>query len=602
LDKLTFDPVRNTVIRSNAPLFLNPFDERAALVAPTLKLPGEESVIVSMGPPEARAPITQALAHGSDRAILLSDRALAGSDTWVTARVLSECLRRLEPRLVLTGRWSTDSSTGQVPAQVAGFLGLPMLDGARRIEPAPDGMLTITVDTELGWARFRLAPPALLTVGEKIAKLRPASMEARQAAALRPFEVLGASDLGVPPSEIGLSGSPTRVVSVANDEPTRTPRLFDSGATADRVGPAVEATVELLARPGPPEPPFRPPPAEVPDGGEVLVFVSPPTGGVDPDALALLQAPLTLAEPYWPAAVGFGPLEAGDVDRLQRHGARRLYWSGGRSSWASPEGVAPLVRSVLERRPHVAAALFLSTPWSRELAGRISASLHLGLTGDAVGLVVDPDHGIGYQKPSFGGGLVAKVVAPHGPSLATIRPGSLMARPLASAPPAVERIELPGPIGATRLEPLDSRLERDPRYGRLGGARVVVGIGMGLGGPQAIDRLLEMVRPLNASIAASRRVVDSGWVPPQLQVGLTGASIAPDLYLAVGVSGQANHLVGVKRTRVLVGLNSDPRAPILRRADIGLVAPWEEALGPYAAELARRIPRLVEGPSAASRD
>ena len=120
LDRLTFDPTTRTVRRAGAPLYLNPFDQRALLVALTLRERAEEEVVVvSMGPPDARPPLLEALALGADRVLLVSDRALAGSDTLVTARVLASALRPIGARLVLAGQWTTRQCLSTFPLWVA---------------------------------------------------------------------------------------------------------------------------------------------------------------------------------------------------------------------------------------------------------------------------------------------------------------------------------------------------------------------------------------------------------------------------------------------------------------------------------------------------
>jgi electron transfer flavoprotein alpha subunit len=110
---------------------------------------------------------------------------------------------------------------------------------------------------------------------------------------------------------------------------------------------------------------------------------------------------------------------------------------------------------------------------------------------------------------------------------------------------------------------------------------------MGVGGPDGIERVKDLARALDGAICATRRVTDEGWMPRQLQVGLTGKSIEPQLYFAVGISGAPNHLIGIKRAGVVVAINEDPDASIFERADIGLVGDWAK-LTPAIAQLFRQ--------------
>jgi electron transfer flavoprotein alpha subunit len=578
LDTMSFDPVSNTARRSDDTMFLNPFDARAALVAPTLVGPEDSSLVVSMGPAGARAPLVEAMAMSGGRGILVNDPALAGSDTWVTARVLERVLRPLAPDLVLAGRWSTDSSTGQMPAQLADRLGLALVDGARRIERTGDGTVEVVGETEEGWARYEVATPCLVTVGEKIVRMRAPSAEALEAARARSVEVRSVAALGLSAEEVGLVGSLTVVRALRNEEPHRTAQVLDTGPLPERIRAAAQRIRELRSRPREPAAAARPPPEPPAGPGEVLVFVSGADGGVDPDALPMATEVLRLPAPFHPSALGFGPLTGSDRERLLSAGVGRAYWAEGPAGWRAAESLVPAVSEVLAARTHAAGGLFLSRTWTRELAGRVSARLGLGLTGDAVTVTGEAGTGLVFGKPSFGGGLLAEVVSKKSPSLATVRPGSFPPARSDRQRASLEVLPIPLRDVPVRLRRTGSGVERELRFGNLETARVVVVVGMGVGGPDGVAEVVETVRPLGAALAATRKVVDAGWVPPQLQVGLTGRSIAPDLYLAVGVSGKANHLVGAKRANVVVGVNSRRSEPLFSRVDVGVVGDWREVL------------------------
>ena len=584
LEEMSFDPATRTMHRSGKTLYLNPFDARAAILAPTLRKGDEESVIVCMGPPDARRPLTEALALGSDRGLLVSDRALSGSDTAVTSRVLARVLNQLAPNIVLAGRWSTDASTGQVPSQVAELIGMPLVDGARRIERRADGMLEIDGETEGGWARYRVRPPCMITVTEKLVKMRHPKPDEIKSAEAKPLAVMTATDLGFRASEIGLAGSPTKVVGLENEEPDRSPHVFDDGSVTERVEQAIRKILELRNRFEAPDAGLRPPPSTLRDEGEVLVFASGSEGGVDPEALPLISEVLRQPPPLWPSVVGFGEISPHERSLLSRAGAARAYWAGASEGWHSPDLLSGWVAAILRDHPKCAGFLVLSTSWGRQLAGRVSASLAAGLTGDAVDIHYEPAGGLAFSKPSFGGGLIAKVVTNHPPAMATIRPGSFPEGTLERGPDDIAIRSPPISDSAARLERTENHLETGGEFGDLNHARVVIGVGMGIGSPSSVPQVLEAVHELGGALAASRKVVDAGWVPYQLQVGLTGKSIAPDLYIGVGVSGSVNHLVGVKRARITLGINSNPSAPLFQRVDVGIVGDWQQIL-----------PRLVEG-------
>jgi len=144
----------------------------------------------------------------------------------------------------------------------------------------------------------------------------------------------------------------------------------------------------------------------------------------------------------------------------------------------------------------------------------------------------------------------------------------------------------PNPARAIELETVRVKIGRpltrlvrehssvDHTIAPLDGAEVIVGVGMGVGGPEGIEKTKQFARVLGAGMCASRRVTDKGWLPRQLQVGLTGKAIAPRLYFSIGLRGAPNHTVGLKRAETIVAINNDPDAVIFERANLGLVGDW----------------------------
>ncbi len=180
-------------------------------------------------------------------------------------------------------------------------------------------------------------------------------------------------------------------------------------------------------------------------------------------------------------------------------------------------------------------------------------------------------------KPAFGGNIVAPILSKTFPQMATVRAGVLeLAAPNAEREAAVETVR-------PRLAPALSRTVTchsllDETIAPLDGAQVVVGVGMGVGGPEGVAMAKDFARALGAGMCATRRVTDQGWMPRQLQVGLTGKAIDPRLYFALGVRGAPNHTVGIKRAQIVVAINNDPEAPIFEHATLGLVADYATVL------------------------
>jgi electron transfer flavoprotein alpha subunit len=569
-----FDPVRKTIRRDEGELFLNPFDQRALRVALDLRRPGETVTVVSMGPPSAASAVQETLALGVDRAILVSDPVLAGSDSLVTARVLERVLVEYPADLVLAGKWTTDSETGQVPAELAELLGRPLLTAARRLVRAPAAdTFEVTVETETGSARATFAAPAVVSVGEKIAK--PAKRAEDGTAVSSPGNLtrLDAALLGFAADEVGLPGSPTVVRALVDRAPRRTPVVFDGGTAEERVRGAVAALRGLLANParGSGDPDLRR--FDGPRSGTAFALVSDERGRLDRSALGTVSE-LRRIVPQVPVTALF----AGDGIRSDERTAIGSAGAGSivilsATAPVSARGTATAIGLVLQGAPTALAGLFPSTTFGREVAGRVAARLGLGLTGDAVSIAFGPTGDIRYVKPAFGGGILAEISSRTRPALATVRPGSFA---VASVPGPVPLPESSGLAVTTDGSLVWVGRDDDPDDGLADPDAAHIVVSIGVGATAMLPQIRSASARWGAALVGTRRVVDSGVLPVARQVGLTGRWVAPQLGILLGVRGSPNHLIAWRRARVLLAVNPDRTAPVLAGVDVGIVGTCEE--------------------------
>ncbi len=596
-DSMRHDPERRTAIREAATMFLNPFDQRALRTGLELRRPGERLTVLSLGPPGVGTALREALHVGADRVLHLADPRFAGSDTLATARALVCGLARVGHQLVLCGRSSTDSDTGQVGPEVAGLLGVPVISSARRIqrEIGGDG-LTVVGETEDGTATYHVSPPAVVSVGEKISKpLRPTPEEVA-AANDRSVERWTLDDIGLAPEHAGDAGSPTEVIALRDAAPPRRPQIFDTGPVSERVERAVRAISGISTNvPAPPIIGLLPllPPLAAHDEAWVLVTGS--DGRLEPESLSLVAAVRQNLAPLWPSAVWIGPPPTlADGQAVDRAGAVLGYRVPVDPDRLTSRSAALALHALLADRPGSAAGLFVSDTFGREVAGQLAARAALGLTGDAIGAGLDDSGSLLWSKPSFGGSVIATIRSRTRPSLATVRPGAFE-----PAPPSVDRSEIAweersfdAPTSSVRL--VERRSEADPEYGDLARAQTIVCVGRGIGGPEEIRSLVGLLGRLGAALAATRKVVDAGWVGRHRQAGLTGRLLAPRRVILVGVGGSPNHLIAWRRAGTVIAINSDPAAPVFRECDVGIVGPWREVLDDLAGSLTP-IPRGPTG-------
>jgi electron transfer flavoprotein beta subunit len=215
-DRLRMDPVTKTLVREGIPNIINPLDKHALEAALQIKdTLGAEVVILSMAPPFVTPVLREALAMGADRAVLLSDRAFAGSDTLATARVLAAGIRRIGTfDLVFCGNFTLDGSTAQVPSQLAEFLAIPNVMHVRRMEIG-ERALVVTQQMEQGYTRLEAEPPVLLSFTKEANKPRFISFLEILGAETREIAVWNNEVLGLDECSVGLSGSPTQMADLA---------------------------------------------------------------------------------------------------------------------------------------------------------------------------------------------------------------------------------------------------------------------------------------------------------------------------------------------------------------------------------------------------
>ncbi len=215
----------------------------------------------------------------------------------------------------------------------------------------------------------------------------------------------------------------------------------------------------------------------------------------------------------------------------------------------------------------------------RDLGPRVACRLNTGLTADCTALDIDDESGnMAWTRPAFGGNLMATIMCPdHRPQLGTVRPGVFKkAEPVPGREVAVTKEYVAIKEEEIRTELLEVICETAGEMIDLENAEIIVAGGRGVGGPEGFEPLKELADVLGATVAASRAAVDAGWIPHAHQVGQTGKTVGPKLYIACGISGAIQHLAGMSSSDVIVAINKDPDAPIFNVADYGLVGNLKE--------------------------
>ena len=216
----------------------------------------------------------------------------------------------------------------------------------------------------------------------------------------------------------------------------------------------------------------------------------------------------------------------------------------------------------------------------RDLGPRVSCRLKTGLTADCTGLDVDAESGnVAWTRPAFGGNLMATILCPdHRPQIGTVRPGVFKKGEAGEAKAEIIKEDIHVDAKDIRTQVLELIKDMDSESVDLEGAEIIVSGGRGVGGPEGFEPIKALAGVLGATVGASRAAVDAGWIAHAHQVGQTGKTVGPKLYIACGISGAIQHLAGMSGSDVVVAINKDPEAPIFDVADYGVVGNLFEVL------------------------
>jgi electron transfer flavoprotein beta subunit len=245
--EIRIDPETNTLVREGVESIINPFDAYAIEEGVRLReLHGGRVTAVSMGPPQAEEALRETISLGVDEAILISDRAFAGSDTWATAYVLSRAIAMIaEYDLIICGRQTLDGDTGQVGPELSEMLAIPFVAYVSKIEEVTDGGIRVQRMVEEGYEVIEATLPAVITVVKEINVPRLPSLRGSMKAKTAQVPVWTAEDINAEPDRAGIAGSPTRVVKIFFPQRTQASEMLEGGPD-QQVEQLVEKLGELI--------------------------------------------------------------------------------------------------------------------------------------------------------------------------------------------------------------------------------------------------------------------------------------------------------------------------------------------------------------------
>jgi electron transfer flavoprotein alpha subunit len=529
INEIKFDKETKRIIRTGVKLLFNSYDKKAVEEAIRLSEKYKcETYVVSMGPKSAEEVLNDSMKMGINHAILLNDKIFAGSDTYITSRILSSLIMHINPDMILSGRSSLDGDTSQVPPETAEMAGYNFVSNVSSIEINGE-YATVLRDEDDGIEKLEVSLPAFFSVSEKINRARQIDPSAK------------IEDIKVYDSHFTTWNG--------KDSPTEVIDTFEMKDNRENKKVTFQEFLQILENSRQTVNNQEYKMLEASDSKENFLGLA-----VDDPRLAM-EISSKIAE-----LGDFNITVIGNIDPslLKDMACHKYIYLENSCNVTFSEYVEEFIRKYKVK--HVLAPSSLN---GRDIASHIAASLGLGLTADCVDIKLESGKLIQY-KPSFGGGIIAVIKSKTEPDMATVRKGMFKIK-YKSKSYQVSNIKLEKTTYFKNLEktPLDSKMHPLD-------TPVIFGIGTGVK-KEDIPKLIEIAGKINGSVGATRRVVDMGRIQRQFQIGLTGLSISPELYIAIGLSGADNHIVGIRYAKNVMAVNNDPEANIFKHSDFGIV-------------------------------
>lgn len=581
--------------------------------------PDARMIVCSMGPNSFEPSLRTAISMGYDEAYLLSDRKLGGSDTYATGLAISTMLKHLgfnkdskDPFIIFAGRQTSDGDTAHVPSQVAEAMGIPQATFVESVKADGKGNVIAKRIIEGGYQMMQLPMPCVISMTPTGVPPRKPSLSGAIKARHAKINVFGVDDVHVNTEKIGLSGSPTIVANVVNIVSERPPVTLCEGHTETELVDSLIENMKKVKNPLTKEKTEteEKKTAEKPDfpyfddrnGAKgILTWAELANGKVVRPSLELLSPARHLAdqldEETKIMTLLIGHNVNDQIPILFEHGSDEVIL-------VDDERLAEYLvlpfssifeQVIRERQPEI--ALFAATTSGRELAPRIGMKTGSGVTADCTGLeigeYVSRKEKVIYKpilfsrRPTYGESKLATILGFVMPQISTARPGTF------EVPKRIEGRT--GKISEYKPQLTEEEfkvkiLETVRGEGNtvnLFDADVIVSGGRGATGDNLalVKKLAEALKSqgVKAEWACSRAVVDEGYAEYARQVGQTGKTVRPKLYIAIGISGAVQHIAGMKESERIIAIDHNPKASIFNFADFGIVGEYEDI-----------IPELIE--------
>ncbi len=574
--------------------------------------PESRLIVCSMGPGSFDASLRTAISMGYDEAYLLSDRKLGGSDTYATGLAISTMLKHLgftkdskEPFIILAGRQTSDGDTAHVPSQVAESIGIPQATFVESVKADGNGNVIAKRIIEGGYQMMKLPMPCVISLTPTGIPPRKPSLSGAIKARTLKITTFGIDDIGLGTEKIGISGSPTIVAKVINIVSERPPitmsagnneaTLVDSMIANFTKGGNVLEKKEKVAKADTDRPDF--PDKDFRDGARgIITWAEITNGKISRPSLELLTPARNLANQLGNDTKVLTLIIGKDIQPLAQtlieHGSDEviLVENDKLEEYLVLPFASIFEQVIKARKPEI--ALFAATTSGRELAPRIGMKTDSGVTADCTGLeigeYIDKKEKVIYtpilesRRPTYGESKLATILGFVCPQISTARAGTFEVPVRVEGKKGIVSNFKPVLHDKDFVVEIMKTVRGEGGLQNLFEADIIISGGRGttndsLGLIKALAEALNS-QGINTEWACSRPVVDEGVAEYARQVGQTGKTIRPKVYIAVGISGAIQHIAGMKESEKIIAIDHNPKAHIFHNVDFGIVGEYQDIL------------------------
>lgn len=526
---------------------------------------GGKTIGITMGSKLSEVMLRKAMSLGIDEAILVTDNKFAGSDTNATAYVLSKTINKIrEYDLIICGNNSSDSATGQVGIELANKLNVPFAINVIEVKVIDSKTIECKSITEFGTVKTILKLPALITILKDINIPRIATIKQILESQNKNITKYNSEDIQTEDKYCGLLGSPTKVISTLRINNIKKQCKIIEGTIDFKVNKILEIIKENenINANGNKD---RFEKCSNTTSHKIWIYAEEKNGEITKNSLELLGKGRELANK------SCSILEAiivtnktSNLDKLIKYGADRVYCIN-----SDTKNYCVISKKILEIIKEHNPQIFLlgKTFYGKIIAAFVASELNTGLSADCIDLDIDNNKKLIQKRVVYNGELMANIICPNTyPQMATISSNIFEVK--YNEEHKGEIVVIDG------IKSKDNNINiKEISYSNeenIEDAKFIIAAGGGIKTQESFERLQKLANILNAKVGVTRRLVDLGFSNYKYQIGQSGKTVDTKLYIACGISGASEHILGIK-SHVLLAINNNPKAPIFDIADYGII-------------------------------